>query len=41
MNSAELPTGRYLAKPGKQPTRIGDKPVEKSLDLRTPQELAG
>jgi hypothetical protein len=38
---ADLPSGLYLAKPGEEPTRIGDHAVPKSLDPRTPQELTG
>jgi hypothetical protein len=38
---AELPEGLYLVKPGEKPTRVGDQPVEKSLDPRTPEQLTG
>jgi hypothetical protein len=38
---ANLPAGLYLVKPGEDPTRVGDQPVPKSLDPRTPQEITG
>jgi hypothetical protein len=38
---AELPTGLYLVEPGGKPTRVGDKPVAKTIEPRTPQELTG
>jgi hypothetical protein len=37
---AEVDPGLYLVKPGGEPTRVGDKPVPKSIEARTPEEVS-